>query len=122
MSSSLPYLTGHELLQIIKANKSYLIIDTRDSDFNENGHIKGALNLPLKSASRLDSHYKVLSKFKVLVFHCALSQVRGPKAAKIYLQYLIDNNLETQQVFVLQDGYDGFYSRFAASNKELFEF
>ncbi|KAJ4361419.1 Cdc25 phosphatase Ibp1 [Ascochyta clinopodiicola] len=62
------------------------IIDVRDSD-HIGGHIRGSTWLP---SSQLD--YKVpelvrtLKDKDVVVFHCALSQQRGPSAALRYMR------------------------------------
>jgi rhodanese-related sulfurtransferase len=62
------------------------VIDVRDSD-HIGGHIRGSTWIP---SSQLD--YKVpellrtLKEKEVVVFHCALSQQRGPSAALRYLR------------------------------------
>ncbi|KAH6890624.1 Rhodanese-like domain-containing protein [Thelonectria olida] len=65
---------------------TYAIIDVRDDDYI-GGHIKGSLNVP---AHTLDAMMATLvRKFKdkkTVVFHCALSQQRGPSAALKYLR------------------------------------
>ncbi|KAG0283215.1 hypothetical protein BGZ96_012409 [Linnemannia gamsii] len=61
--------------------KDYLIIDVRDSDY-AGGHIRGSVNipsseLPEKLPTLIEEHKDVPQLF----FHCAMSQIRGPKAA-----------------------------------------
>jgi Cdc25 family phosphatase len=62
------------------------IIDVRDSD-HVGGHIKGSTWVP---SSELDYKtpelVRTLKDKEVVVFHCALSQQRGPSAALRYLR------------------------------------
>ncbi|KAF1946835.1 Rhodanese-like protein [Clathrospora elynae] len=89
--SDLHYISREQLASDFKSNDSALppntaIIDVRDSD-HIGGHIKGSTWIP---SSQLD--YKVpelvreLKGKEVVVFHCALSQQRGPSAALRYLR------------------------------------
>ncbi|KAI9353870.1 hypothetical protein BDR26DRAFT_929085 [Obelidium mucronatum] len=55
----------------LKPHVDYMIIDVRDADF--------------ANGARPDEHKPLLSVPKRLVFHCLLSQVRGPKSANVYL-------------------------------------
>ncbi|KAL8767403.1 MAG: hypothetical protein Q9209_006093 [Squamulea sp. 1 TL-2023] len=61
------------------------IIDVRDAD-HIGGHIRSSLHYP---SSSLDYHIpelvRILKGKKVVVFHCSLSQQRGPGAAERYL-------------------------------------
>ena len=63
--------------------KDYCVIDVRDDDW-AGGNIKGAHNAP---SSQFYVHVNdLVQKTKdvpTVVFHCALSQVRGPKAARV---------------------------------------
>jgi Cdc25 family phosphatase len=62
------------------------IIDVRDSDY-VGGHIRGSTHVP---SSQLDYKtpelIRTLKDKEVVVFHCALSQQRGPSAALRYLR------------------------------------
>ncbi|KAF9136716.1 hypothetical protein BGX30_010930 [Mortierella sp. GBA39] len=68
--------------------KDYLIIDVRDSDYI-GGHIRGSVNIPAhdirENLPTLIEEYKAVPQ---LIFHCALSQVRGPKAANRWAEAL----------------------------------
>ena len=62
------------------------IIDVRDDD-HVGGHIKGSLNVPSSQLDyRMPELVRKLKDKEKVVFHCALSQVRGPKAAMNYLK------------------------------------
>jgi hypothetical protein len=103
---------GQELVEINKsdkvANKVYLVVDVRDDDY-AGGNIKHALNRPSREFHM--GVYDLVQKtadVKVMVFHCALSQMRcvpaedyycrarsklywgtrGPKAARVNSFYL----------------------------------
>ncbi|KAF9150466.1 hypothetical protein BG015_007731 [Linnemannia schmuckeri] len=68
--------------------KDYLVIDVRDSDYI-GGHIRGSVNIPSQELPEklptLIEEYKAVPQ---LIFHCALSQVRGPKAANRWAEVL----------------------------------
>jgi Cdc25 family phosphatase len=62
------------------------IIDVRDSD-HVGGHIKGSTWVPLSELDfKLPELVRQLGDKEVVVFHCALSQQRGPSAALRYLR------------------------------------
>ncbi|KAM0790526.1 hypothetical protein ACM66B_003396 [Microbotryomycetes sp. NB124-2] len=81
----------HELMTTNDAQQSrkYAIIDVRDEDF-AGGNIKGATNEPSEqwTEQSADELVKKLEGVENVIFHCALSQVRGPKAARKYAQAL----------------------------------
>lgn len=79
--------TCQDLAAIIKsdkvANKDYCIIDVRDDDWS-GGNIKGAMNSPSYGfLTNVDQLVKETKNIPLVVFHCALSQARGPKAARV---------------------------------------
>ncbi|KAK8185791.1 Rhodanese-like domain-containing protein, partial [Phyllosticta citribraziliensis] len=62
------------------------IIDVRDSDYI-GGHIRGCTNVPAHSLDwRAPELARTLRDVPLVVFHCALSQQRGPGAALRYLR------------------------------------
>ncbi|QOU18380.1 hypothetical protein BRETT_000106 [Brettanomyces bruxellensis] len=68
----------------------FLIIDVRDSDY-VGGHIKGSKNIPSAQVKHeLPNIYDTLKEIncKSIVFHCTLSQQRGPSSAMMLLRYL----------------------------------
>lgn len=79
------------------------------------GHIKGSTNIP---SHQLDAMMPTLVRRlkgkKTVVFHCALSQQRGPSAALRYLRErdealraLGETPAEGQTVYVLDRGFSG---------------
>lgn len=88
--ADLQYVSRETLAQKFSSSHSLpsdtAVIDVRDSD-HIGGHIRGSTWIP---SSQLD--YKVpelvrtLKDKEVVIFHCALSQQRGPSAALRYLR------------------------------------
>ncbi|KAK3954266.1 hypothetical protein QBC32DRAFT_336669 [Pseudoneurospora amorphoporcata] len=65
---------------------SLAIIDVRDDDYI-GGHIKGSQNVPShKLDAMLPTLVRQLQDKETVVFHCALSQQRGPSAALRYIR------------------------------------
>lgn len=62
------------------------IIDVRDSDY-VGGHIVGGINAPTHTHDyRMPELVRQLQGKEAVVFHCALSQQRGPSSALKYLR------------------------------------
>ncbi|KAI8330762.1 Rhodanese-like protein [Chlamydoabsidia padenii] len=128
MSFVAPLVDGDQVVQLIRdpskqVGKDYLIIDVRDDDF-VGGNIPGALNVPanqlVDAASDLAQTY---SNVPVIYFHCALSQVRGPKSARIYneIRHLQPSlSSKDQQVYVIRGGFEGWHARYK-DEKDLME-
>lgn len=89
--ASLPHLSRESLASRLlslseSASSPIAVIDVRGSDYI-GGHIRGCINVP---ASDLDYRTPelvwTLKDKDMIVFHCALSQQRGPAAALRYLR------------------------------------
>jgi len=111
------YLTSDELAAIIKSDKvplkDYIVVDVRDDDYAGGNILKGQ-NWPSQSFSwRV---HELIEKTKVVnavVFHCAMSQIRGPKAARIYEEALQRSEaVNKPEVYVLQGGFSQFQAKF----------
>ncbi|CAK7902975.1 CDC25-like phosphatase Ych1p [[Candida] anglica] len=82
-------------------NGRFAVIDVRDSDYI-GGHIKGCYHYPAGNF-----HYTLPELYKRLidngindvVFHCALSQVRGPSSTLKFLRSINDLEAKDQQYF-----------------------
>ena len=62
------------------------IVDVRDAD-HAGGHIAGSIHVPSSSLDyRTPELIRKLAEKEIVVFHCALSQQRGPSAALRYLR------------------------------------
>ncbi|KZV59225.1 hypothetical protein PENSPDRAFT_760477 [Peniophora sp. CONT] len=109
-----------ELAKIIKSDKEphkdYLVIDVRDDD-HIGGHILGSYHL--SSVRFQDSVQGLVQKTKdipIVIFHCALSQARGPKAARIYSEtrdnLQIAGKDQPHDVCILRGGFTEFQAKF----------
>ncbi|KAL2164799.1 hypothetical protein VTH06DRAFT_95 [Thermothelomyces fergusii] len=62
------------------------VVDVRDDDYI-GGHIKGSVNVPSRTLdAMLPTLVRQLQDKETVVFHCALSQQRGPAAALRYIR------------------------------------
>jgi rhodanese-related sulfurtransferase len=162
--TNLEYISREDLAQQIKSSKSttqssssttsetssapqglpsYLaVVDVRDSD-HIGGHILGSTWLP---SSELDYKtpelIRTMKDKEVVVFHCALSQQRGPSAALRYLREKerlesgaevegseVGEGKKKQKVLVLKGGFGEWQEKYGADkeltekwDKELWEF
>ncbi|EAA33370.1 hypothetical protein GE21DRAFT_6454 [Neurospora crassa] len=88
------------------------IIDVRDDDYI-GGHIKGSQNVPShKLDAMLPTLVRQLQDKETVVFHCALSQQRGPSAALRYIRErdrLMPKEVETKLAASVEEavGADG---------------
>ncbi|PWY64277.1 Rhodanese-like protein [Aspergillus heteromorphus CBS 117.55] len=84
------------------------IIDVRDSD-HVGGHITTSTWIPSSSLDyRLPELIRTLQDKEKVVFHCALSQQRGPSAALRYArerERVLGVDAEKQEVYVLEGGF-----------------
>lgn len=92
----------------------------KDDDF-EGGNIVGARNVPSSTLSD-EAFAKMASgplrEYKQVVFHCHLSQQRGPKAAGQYAQACrsVKHDMgDPQEVLVLRGGFSEFQDRYKVS-------
>ncbi|BGP28029.1 M-phase inducer phosphatase, protein tyrosine phosphatase [Rhodotorula toruloides] len=78
-----------ELLKNGKPGKDYAVVDVRDDDYR-GGNIPGAIRAPSEDRTEqsVNDLVRQLKGVPKVVFHCSLSQVRGPKAARIYADAL----------------------------------
>ena len=109
-------LSQHILNAPITPNGTLAIVDVRDSDYI-GGHIRGCINVPSPSLDwKIPELVRQLKDKEIVVFHCALSQQRGPNAALSYLrekERIFPANNEKggeeeeqkQHVYVLEGGF-----------------
>ncbi|KAL8917813.1 MAG: hypothetical protein Q9208_007742 [Pyrenodesmia sp. 3 TL-2023] len=83
----MPATTLSSLLLSPTASASIAIVDVRDSD-HAGGHIRSSIHVPSSTLDhRLPELVRTLRGKEKVVFHCALSQQRGPGAA---LRYMVE--------------------------------
>ncbi|OJA17184.1 hypothetical protein AZE42_00210 [Rhizopogon vesiculosus] len=102
-------MTGTELAKLMKSDKvpgkDYLIVDVRDEDWT-GGNIKGSRNYPSQRfLTEVDDLVKDTKDVSIMIFHCQLSQERGPKAARIYEETCNALHDTNRDVRVLQGGF-----------------
>ncbi|UQC76787.1 uncharacterized protein CLUP02_18302 [Colletotrichum lupini] len=111
---------------------SVAVVDVREDDYL-GGHIKGCINMPSRSLdATMPTLMRRLEGKKTVVFHCALSQQRGPSAALRYLrerdQNLASNttatdsagdsaSAEPQTVYVLDRGFVGWQEKYGEDER-----
>ncbi|KAG9252663.1 Rhodanese-like domain-containing protein [Emericellopsis atlantica] len=103
---------------------TFAVVDVRDDDYL-GGHIKSSLNIPSHTLdAAMPTLVRRLADKKTVVFHCMLSQQRGPSAALKYLRER-DGVLKTlglkaaedQEVFVLDLGFSGWQDAFGEDER-----
>ncbi|GAA6057331.1 hypothetical protein JCM3770_001095 [Rhodotorula araucariae] len=88
------YLSADQLAELVRVGtpgKDYQVVDVRDDDFR-GGNIPGAIRAPSEERTE-QSVLELVDKLKdvpTVIFHCSLSQVRGPKAARIYAEAMLE--------------------------------
>jgi rhodanese-related sulfurtransferase len=85
--SDLPRMSREKLATLVRSKSSSLaVIDVRDSDYI-GGHILNGINAPTHTHDyRMPELVRTLKDKEIVVFHCALSQQRGPSSALRYLR------------------------------------
>ncbi|RDA93936.1 hypothetical protein CP533_5012 [Ophiocordyceps camponoti-saundersi (nom. inval.)] len=103
---------------------SYAVVDVRDDDYI-GGHIRGSTNVPSRQLdAMMPTLVRKLQHKQTVVFHCALSQQRGPSAALKYLrerdgllERLGDTSGDGQTVYVLDRGFVGWQEVFGEDER-----
>ncbi|KAH7914307.1 Rhodanese-like domain-containing protein [Hygrophoropsis aurantiaca] len=115
------YISREKLAEIIKSrdkvpHKDYLIVDVRDQDY-VGGNIKGSRNIPsLQFPDDVDELVNETKEIPTVIFHCSLSQSRGPTAAALYKKRreVLQEGTEAKpySVQILRDGFKEFQSHY----------
>uniref|UniRef100_A0A0D9XM38 arsenate reductase (glutathione/glutaredoxin) n=1 Tax=Leersia perrieri TaxID=77586 RepID=A0A0D9XM38_9ORYZ len=111
MARSVAYVSPAKLLAMARGNPRVAIIDVRDEERSYQAHIAGSHHFASRSfAARLPELARVTGDKDTLVFHCALSKVRGPSCAKMFSDYLADQTKDgsgVKNIMVLERGFNG---------------
>ncbi|KAJ4114821.1 Cdc25 phosphatase Ibp1 [Fusarium equiseti] len=101
------------LEEVNVTDPTFAVIDVRDNDYI-GGHIKGSTNIPAHTLeAMMPTLVRRLKDKKTVVFHCALSQQRGPSAALKYLRERdgllrsMGEEAKNQDVYILDRGFSG---------------
>ncbi|KAJ2739106.1 Cdc25 phosphatase Ibp1 [Coemansia sp. BCRC 34301] len=134
MSHTPAYMAADELARLVRnpaqvSGRDYIVIDARDTDF-VGGHIPGADNVPAHTfPERVEAVIDKYQRVPLVVFHCALSQVRGPKSAMRYQRAVDarlqaapqDSPLRKQQIKILRGGFNSWHAQYAHAEPKLIE-
>ncbi|EON68207.1 hypothetical protein W97_07465 [Coniosporium apollinis CBS 100218] len=134
--ANLPRITRDELAQRLRtpSPSSIAIIDVRDSD-HVGGHIRSSMHVPSSSLDfKIPELIRTLEDKETVVFHCALSQQRGPSAALRYIRerdriLRVERKSWGQKVVVLDGGFVKWQEKYGedknlteAYQKDLWEY
>ncbi|GMH09849.1 hypothetical protein Nepgr_011690 [Nepenthes gracilis] len=108
IARSISYITGSQLLSV-KRRPNIAIVDVRDEERSYDGHIAGSIHFASDTFSeKIPNLIQQVKGKDTLVFHCALSQVRGPKCARILSDYLAEvEEAGIKNIMVLERGFNG---------------
>ncbi|KAG0353525.1 Rhodanese-like domain-containing protein [Gamsiella multidivaricata] len=122
----LPAFVDSEVLKALIEDKTkvpgkdYLVIDVRDED-RVGGHIPGSVNIPSKQLpDQLPALVRQYADVPQLFFHCALSQIRGPKAAARWSEAVTERGGDSSSIKILRGGF-GDWQRKHKDDKNLVE-
>lgn len=108
--SNLQRISRDRLADLVRSKSPGLaIIDVRDNDYI-GGHIIGCQNVPTGTHDyKMPELVRTLKDKDTVVFHCVLSQQRGPSSALRYLRERErlggEGAEEKQRVYVLDGGF-----------------
>ncbi|ORC87357.1 As/Sb Reductase [Trypanosoma theileri] len=136
--ASYTYMEPAELVALLDSNNNnsdnnntnnnvekVAVVDCRDED-RRAGHICRSLHFPAAALStpRLVALAERLQRdgVAVAVFHCALSQVRGPRAAGRFAATLRDLGLSGPRVCVLRGGWEVFHAVYHDTRADLISY
>ena len=129
--ADLQYMSRETLAQKITSSSdetlpaNTAVVDVRDSD-HIGGHIRGSTWVPSSSLDyKVPELVRELRGKEVVVFHCALSQQRGPSAALRYLREKErldpgrgeDGEGKAQRVYVLKGGFTEWQEKYGEDQK-----
>ncbi|KAF8396526.1 hypothetical protein HHK36_018150 [Tetracentron sinense] len=108
MAQSISYITGSQLLSL-NSSPNIAIVDVRDDERSYDAHIAGSLHYASDTFSdKIPNLIQDVKGKDTLVFHCALSQVRGPSCAQRFASYLTDKKEDVgiKNILVLERGFN----------------
>ncbi|TFA97862.1 hypothetical protein CCMA1212_010424 [Trichoderma ghanense] len=99
-----------EVLELMKQGaKDYILVDLRRAD-HEGGLIRGSINLPAQSVyPSIPTLYRLLKAAGIVkvIWYCASSRGRGPRAAAWFDDYLAKCGEADMQSLILSGGIKG---------------
>ncbi|KEG11028.1 As/Sb Reductase [Trypanosoma grayi] len=125
MAASYTYIDPAELVTLLDDEEKggkVAIVDCRDDDRGD-GFIVGSIHFP--STTQSEARFAELATSlaqegkTIIVFHCALSQVRGPKGANRFASALRVQGMTSPVVHVLRGGWENFCALYGESRPDL---
>lgn len=120
------YISVKDLTSKLRDGASITIVDVREDD-RAGGHIKSSVHVPAYDFSRAMSTFLPdWASKEAVVFHCMMSQVRGPTCARAFAN-AVDEALKkgdvakVPQVLVLEGGFREFASNYSDDTHNFFE-
>uniref|UniRef100_A0A0A9NZH5 arsenate reductase (glutathione/glutaredoxin) n=1 Tax=Arundo donax TaxID=35708 RepID=A0A0A9NZH5_ARUDO len=112
MARSVSYVSAAKLVSMARGDPRLAIIDVRDEERSYQAHIAGSHHFASGGfAARMPelAQAATASGKDTLVFHCALSQVRGPSCARMFSDYLSETKEDSgiKNIMVLERGFNG---------------
>lgn len=119
--SSATYMDASEVLELVRAGDSTVVIDVREDD-RLGGHIKGSKHIPAPTFRSNPGRYLDVANGKEnVVFHCMFSQYRGPSSAAAFIEAWNSQTKPksaTPRVVILSGGFNA-VSKLALEGKDL---
>ncbi|RQM26592.1 hypothetical protein B5M09_003010 [Aphanomyces astaci] len=121
MAQQVDRITAKELVEILKnpeARNAVRIVDVRDGDF-AGGHIRGAINVPeehFHDDDDVDNFVDEMKTVPTIIFHCMMSQVRGPFCAHRFqsrVNAVLEHAAIKPKVLVLTGGFQLFRQNYS---------
>ena len=109
MARGVSYVSAAQLVSMVR-DPRVAIVDVRDEERSYDAHIAGSHHYASDSfAERMPELAEASKGKETLVFHCALSKVRGPSCAQMFLDYLSEAKEDSgvKNITVLERGFNG---------------
>ncbi|CAD6201574.1 unnamed protein product [Miscanthus lutarioriparius] len=103
------YVSATQLVSMA-SDARVAIVDVRDEERGYDGHIAGSHHYASDTfAERMPELAQATGAKETLVFHCALSKVRGPSCAQLFHDYLSEAKEDSgvKNIMVLERGFNG---------------
>ncbi|KAL6847569.1 hypothetical protein ACP4OV_022595 [Aristida adscensionis] len=109
MARGVSYVSAAQLVSLAR-DPRVAIVDVRDEERSYDAHIAGSHHYASDSfAERMADLAQATRGKETLVFHCALSKVRGPSCAQMLHDYLSEakEGSGVKNIMVLERGFNG---------------
>ncbi|KAJ3032887.1 hypothetical protein HDV00_006996 [Rhizophlyctis rosea] len=109
-NSDINFIPAEEVASLLKdpskvAGRDYRIIDVREPSSYSKAHIPSAVNIVKAQIESDPTVVQQQQSVHKLIFHCGVSQNRGPEAARAYIKAAGDDI--RQEILVLEGGFLG---------------